>query len=605
MKNRNDKNKKIRQPNIAPGAIREANVQPEAAAPEAGPEAVPEVSITESSESYTSEPAPETAPDIKDAVSQDMGPSATLDELSRIDPDLLAGKTGPDVEPDEKTKLPARHGKDAAGEKNEIAEVALNLGPEEKNPEDGKKRRATGLAFVVIGAIIVLAVAGLSYLFDTGLDQQLISPLTINGHDIPSDEFSFMYHYELLKEGVDIFAPGTASMLASPYPDDDRFPTYRDYFLDCAANDLQKMEILYDDAVAKGYSIENAHFDRANAYINWLSENAKELGVPLDTYIKGVFGNQVDEQCIINTLAKMYFTEDYANGEKLVELSATDEQAEQAYNDARNDYDLVSYKLLRITYEQRDQAFIDTANLHAQEIIDKMAGDPSTFESVASTYFSGVAANTLSEPDSTLIPDQRYSDITHSEFRDWLFDPARLPGDATIIPDEDGFPIILVFVERERMQTPLRNVFIYTINPQYNDELGPDMSGSQSLSQEIFDYIDSPDSCNEIENLYNDYVLAGTLNVRHNEMTYLYEYNDILNDWIFDETRQLGDKTIIEDNGTFYVLYFVSVSENPEWYDRVNSFLRMNNYQAFLTAKKAEYAWEFNPDGLAQISDVP
>ncbi len=131
------------------------------------------------------------------------------------------------------------------------------------------------------------------------------------------------------------------------------------------------------------------------------------------------------------------------------------------------------------------------------------------------------------------------------------------------------------------------------------------MSGSQSLSQEIFDYIDSPDSCNEIENLYNDYVLAGTLNVRHNEMTYLYEYNDILNDWIFDETRQLGDKTIIEDNGTFYVLYFVSVSENPEWYDRVNSFLRMNNYQAFLTAKKAEYAWEFNPDGLAQISDVP
>ena len=88
-------------------------------------------------------------------------------------------------------------------------------------------------------------------------------------------------------------------------------------------------------------------------------------------------------------------------------------------------------------------------------------------------------------------------------------------------------------------------------------------------------------------------------------MTYLYEYNEFLNNWIFDDSRQLGDKTIIEDNGTFYVLYFVSVSENPEWYDRVNSFLRMNNYQAFLTAKQAEYAIEFNPDGLAQISDVP
>ncbi|MBR5358039.1 MAG: hypothetical protein IK128_02350 [Clostridiales bacterium] len=603
MKNKNDKNK-IRQPMVNPGSI-EGQPQQPVSEPMPGTETEAEVSITESGESYISEPAPEAAPDIKGAVSSQRGPSGTLDELSQIDPDLLSGKTGPDVEPDSDTKLPAKSGHGKEGEKNEIAEVALNLGPEEAKPEEGKKRRKTGLAFVVIGAIIVLAVLGLSYLFDTGLDQQLISPLTINGRDIPSDEFSFMYHYELLQEGVDIFAPGTAQMLASPYPDDENFPTYRDYFLDRAADDLQKMEILYDDAVSKGYSIENAHFERANAYINWLSENAKELGVPLDTYIKGVFGNQVDEQCIINTLAKKYFTDDYANGEKLVELSATDEQAEQAYNEARNEYDLVSYKILRITYEQRDQAFIDTANIHAQEIIDKMAGDPSTFESVASGYFSGVAANTLSQPDSTLIPDQRYGDITHSEFRDWLFDLERVPGDATIIPDEDGFPIILVFVERNKMQTPLRNVFIYTINPQYIDETGPDISGSQSLAQEIYDYIDSPDACNQIENLYNDYVLSGTLSVRHNEMTYLYEYNSFLNDWIFDESRQLGDKTIIEDNGTFYVLYFVSVSENPEWYDRVNSFLRMNNYQAFLTAKQAEYAVEFNPDGLAQISDVP
>ncbi len=603
MKNKNDKNK-IRQPMLNPDSI-EGQPQQPAAAPAPGTEMEAEVSITESGESYISEPAPEAAPDIKGAVSAERGPSGTLDELSQIDPDLLSGKTGPDMEPDADTKLPAKSVHEKTGEKNEIAEVALNLGPEEKTPEDGKKRRKTGLAFVVIGAIIVLGVLGLSFLFDTGLDQQLISPLTINGRDIPSDEFSFMYHYELLQEGVDIFAPGTAQMLASPYPDDENFPTYRDYFLDRAADDLQKMEILYDDAVSKGYSIENAHFERANAYINWLSENAKELGVPLDTYIKGVFGNQVDEQCIINTLAKKYFTDDYANGEKLVELSATEEQAEQAYNEARNDYDLVSYKILRITYEQRDQAFIDTANIHAQEIIDKMAGDPSTFESVASGYFSGVAANTLSQPDSTLIPDQRYGDIAHDEFRDWLFDTARVPGDATIIPDEDGFPIILVFVERNKMQTPLRNVFIYTINPQYVDETGPDISGSQSLAQEIYDYIDSPDACNQIENLYNDYVLSGTLSVRHNEMTYLYEYNEFLNNWIFDDSRQLGDKTIIEDNGTFYVLYFVSVSENPEWYDRVNSFLRMNNYQAFLTAKQAEYAIEFNPDGLAQISDVP
>ena len=95
------------------------------------------------------------------------------------------------------------------------------------------------------------------------------------------------------------------------------------------------------------------------------------------------------------------------------------------------------------------------------------------------------------------------------------------------------------------------------------------------------------------------------MTVQHNEMAYRYEYDDSLNDWIFADERKLGDKTIIEENGTFYILYYISESANPEWYDRVNSFLRMNNYQAFLNEKSAEYTWQFNDDGLEQIEDVP
>ena len=61
-----------------------------------------------------------------------------------------------------------------------------------------------------------------------------------------------------------------------------------------------------------------------------LKDKIDELGVDLTTYIRGVFGDQVDEQVILSSLAKMYFTEDYASGAKLEELQATEEQAEQA-----------------------------------------------------------------------------------------------------------------------------------------------------------------------------------------------------------------------------------------------------------------------------------
>ena len=531
----------------------------------------------------------------------------TLNDLAEIDPELLTGKSSDAVKAPDLPSLPDKKGAKAEEPAAVTRDIPteINLDKNEEAMDKGKRKRNAGLFFVVLGVILVLIVAALSFALDTGMDESFISPLTINGRDISSGEFSFMYHYELLSEGVDLFAADTEQMLSSPYLDDDSFATYRDYFRYVTAQDLQKMEILYDDATAQGYVIEKAHYDRANAYINWLKGKADELGVPLDTYIKGVFGSQVDEQIIINTLARKYFTEDYAEGEKLLQLSASDDQAESAYTQSRNIYDLVSYKLLRITYEQRDQAFIDTAMIHAQEIIDAMDHDPSKFESCAVKYFTGVAANTLSEPDSRLIPDCRFEDISHPDFRAWLFDESRVDGDATIIPDEDGFPIILVFVSRVRMSEQLRNCYIVTVNTQYTEEMVPDLAATQALAQEIYDYIDDADSCNEVENLYNDYILAGQLSVIHDSQIYEAKYPGYLADWIFAPERALGDKTLIESEGTFYVVFFIAESPNPEWYDRVNSFLRMNNYQNFITSKASEYTWSFNNDGLAQIKDVP
>ncbi len=544
--------------------------------------------------------------DFMDTPVSESRKGVTLSDLAEIDPELLTGKPGEAAAIPDLPSLPESKNSKTADQSSKTREIPteINLDKNEDAIAKGKKRRNAGLFFVFFAVILVAVIAVVSFVLDSGMDESFISPLNVHGRDVSSGEFSFMYHYELLSEGVDLFAADTEKMLSSPYLDDENFATYRDYFRYVTAQDIQKIDILYDDATSQGYEIEKAHYDRANAYINWLKGKADELGVPLDTYIKGVFGSQVDEQCIINTLSRKYFTEDYAEGEKLIQLSATDAQAESAYAQSRNIYDLVSYKIFRFTYEQREQAFIDTANLNAQRIIDAMGKDPSKFESCAAKYFTGAAANTLQQEDSTLIANCRYEDISHPEFRTWLFDESRQVGDATIIPDEDGFPIILVFVNRERMSEKLRNCYIITVNNQMVDEMIPDIAANQALAQEIYDYVEDTGTCNEIENLYNDYILAGGLSVLHDSQIYKAKYQSVLADWIFAE-RNMGDKTLLEENGTFYVVFFVSESPNPEWYDRVNSFLRMNNYQQFITSKADEYTWTFNDDGLSQIKDVP
>ena len=553
-------------------------------------------------------------PKIKEtalAVQTEPEEKVTLQNTSEIDPELLTGKeiseqpaepATEDKEPEKETTTEPEKASEAVFELDRLADrIATN--DVEKNE---RLKRNAGIVFVITAILIVFIVAALSFFIDTGMDKSFRSPVTIHGKDIPSDEFSFMYHFELLSEGVDLFAASTETMLSSPYPDDDSFPTYRDYFRYLTAQDLQKMEILYDDATAKGYQIEPSHTDRANAYVDWLKSKAAELGVPLDTYIKGVFGTQVDEQCIIKVLAKKYFTDDYASDEKLSELSASDEQAEEAYSESRNIYDVVNYKLLRINFELRDKAFIDTANLKAQQIIDAMGRDPSKFESEAAKIFpKGAAANTLEQEDSTLVPEARYDDFTHTEFREWLFDDDRKDGDATIFPDEDGFPIILVFVSRHRMTSPMRSCYIMKVSSQTKDDQTPDISGTQALAQKIFDYISDSNSCAQIENVFNDNVLSGQLEIQLDDNIYYEKYPSSIAGWVFSDDRKFQDKTLIEEDGTFYVIFFISESNNPEWYDRVNSFIRMNNYQDFINSKQADYMWEFHKEGLDQISDVP
>ena len=594
MKKKDNKNK-VRAPEIAPEPVEETRY-------DGGEDAGITVEAEDLSEEQVAFSVEETSLSAAVMAEEKKEPTV-LKDLEQIDPDLLTG------EESAVKKAKNSRKKDKNVKKNDVDPIKLDISGKNTKKEEQEvlpvKNKRKGLPFVILAVAAVLIVVAVSLFYEAGLKEKLQSPLMINGQMVDSAEFSFMYHYILIDNGVDIFASDTPEMLASA-SEDPNYATQRDYFLNLTASEMRTTQLLYDDAKLHGYDIGEEHYALARAYVDWLSGKAAELGVPLDTYIRGVFGNQVSEQVVVNTLAKKYFTEDYASGAKLVELQATEEQANQAYEENRNAYDVVSYKILRITYEQRDQAFIDTAMLHANEIVEGIGHDSNNFEAVAAEYFSGEARDRLLQTDSTLISDSRYSDFTHDEFRDWLFDLERTPGDAVIFTDNDGFPIILCFVSRDRQSVPLRDVRFVKVNVTYDPEAaGFSVSEAQSTAQEIYDQVATEGDMQSIENIYTDEILSGDITVTHSNDTYPGKYDGALNDWIFSDERSAGDKTLIETEDGYYIVYMVSISENPEWYDRVNSFIRMRNYQAFLTEMESEYKYEFIQSGLDAIQDVP
>ena len=233
--------------------------------------------------------------------------------------------------------------------------------------------------------------------------------------------------------------------------------------------------------------------------------------------------------------------------------------------------------------------------------------DQSKFESVAAKYFSGDMQQKLLIPDSTLHKRVRYSEVEESTWRNWLFDTERQSGDCVIFQDDYGFPIIFCFVDRVRQDEPLRNVRFFYINME-NEETGtPGIPVSEiiPLSQTIFDSITDETSMITLDTTYADYLLDGSM--RSVQQASLYPGNNTaeIDDWIFDPARKSGDKILIEGDTQMLILFYVEASPNPEWYDRVNSFIRMDNYQAFVSEKLKDYAYTFHEDGLKYIEDIP
>ena len=169
----------------------------------------------------------------------------TLSDLAEIDPELLTGK------PSEATVIPdlpalpdSRNSKQVEdAPKQRDVPTEINLDKNEDALAKGKKRRNAGIIFVFFAVLLVAVIAVVTFALDTGMDESFISPLNVHGRDVTSGEFSFMYHYELLSEGVDLFAADTEKMLSSPYLDDENFATYRDYFRYVTAKDIQKIDV--------------------------------------------------------------------------------------------------------------------------------------------------------------------------------------------------------------------------------------------------------------------------------------------------------------------------------------------------------------------------
>ena len=158
-------------------------------------------------------------------------------------------------------------------------------------------------------------------------------------------------------------------------------------------------------------------------------------------------------------------------------------------------------------------------------------------------------------------------------------------------------------MDRYRDETPtvdIRHILIQAELTQQDDESTEDVDESQIPTQEALDAAKAEaedllsqweagdktaESFGELANEYSDDTGSNT-NGGLYEQVYEGQMFEAFNDWIFDEARQEGDTTVLENpqdgQQGWHVIYFQSW-DDPVWKNTADSSLRGTDYNAWLT----------------------
>ena len=469
----------------------------------------------------------------------------------------------------------------------------------EKIARDKSKRTAVIITSVVV---VVFAVA---LLINSGFIRRQMTAVTVDGVSFSAAEFDFFYNraffdyhefiHTHMPDIANVMLPTPHVPLASQVQNTDTGATWADFFAERAIANMAELAQLYNAARASGFVMSQEDIDLMEDQFAMIMQEG-EMAVMLHPHIyrnpmsrvRENYGSGLNESTLRDILTFIFTASAYGEHRR-ESLEFAEAQLEAFYNESRDDFDIFSYRLLLVEPETVDpldfdvgegEAFADAQEAAEEEVVRRAS---EIAESIVSQEdfieaARGIDEFNFADERSTFIEQQ--GQFLHSNFRDWLVDDARFYGDVTMIEQEYGI-YILFFIERDdnnyRM-TSMRQILLMRedVNPWEFDygEDDPEFIeafeasdaqarergeaalavfevGGASEAQLIDMMEDFSDDPTE-GGLYEDIARFPFQSERVHVMRIVPE----LEEWLFDEARQVGDYELIRTEAFGYHLMF-------------------------------------------------
>ena len=490
-----------------------------------------------------------------------------------------------------------------------------------KELQEQKAAKRKAVLYTVIGVIVAVLVVIL-LVWHSGIFQRREAAVSVGGRDYGVTDV--MYYYDSALNQEYLYSQYGASSFdasvdpAEQYRDEAQTQTYHDYFLDQAVTALTQAAALQNAADEAGYTLTEEDQATAEQQIESMRQTAEQYGLNLAGYLKARFGRYMTPSAYRDCVERAALINGYANS-VYDGLTYTDEEIQTYYEENADTLDTFQYysplhgrptetptdeeEITVEPPEEETTAPMEEAKAQADAFaaaLNEADDKAAAFGELLADYVGEDSVDTYSPLRTTV------GSGLASSYSEWMQDAGRTAGDVTVAESttssSTGYYVVL-FMDRYRDETPtvdIRHILIRAELTQEDDESTEDVDESQIPTQEALDAAKAEaedllaqweagdktaESFGELANEYSDDTGSNT-NGGLYEQVYEGQMFEAFNDWIFDEARQEGDTTVLENpqdgQQGWHVIYFQSW-DDPVWKNTADSSLRGTDYNAWLT----------------------
>lgn len=389
--------------------------------------------------------------------------------------------------------------------------------------------------------------------------------------------------------------------------------TWADYFSTRAQNTITETTLLYNEAVAKGYTLSKEDNDAIDAELDTLSGAISNLGVGIDYYLQQAYGEGVTADFYKTMRKKTQLATNY-----LEDLSDSyeysDEECENYYNENKQTLDTAAFRSFVFKYEvpedvtEGDDSYKNEARDSANAMLEAITDEASFENYLNENVLTDEEKESLSE-NFTLSQSATYASLS-TDVAAWLFDPSRTEGDKTVIDANNAFNVIyFISCGLDRYNTAdIRHIFV-KIEEEDNDVSEHESVHNAAVAK----------AHEEAENIYNEWKSGdateesfGNLAVTYSDdssassgglMLNVYKnYFTVpeINDWIFD-SRNAGDSVLIDSDYGSHILYYVRTGDEF-WKLNVKATLSQQEYSAYMEDLKSKIEINANDELIKKLA---